>query len=177
MILKFEEFCCSEIERMVDLYCGPIGHTKGRGFSFAARPISFCPFCGKHFDDIILGQLYTTTFCCDGMACDTKACDPSDEFDIYYQSFTRRYYFAKCREWKAFEMGFGFDEVYQEWDFQYCIHCGTKLPESLEKEWTKIILEKFGVTADLKSDESVAETLKQLPEEFRTDAWWKNRGL
>ena len=53
----------------------------------------------------------------------------------------------------------------------YCPWCGEKLPKILGEEWCKIIEEKFGY--DLVGSEEFAK----LPEEFRTDEWWKKRGL
>lgn len=53
----------------------------------------------------------------------------------------------------------------------YCPWCGKKLPKNLGKEWCKIIKEKFGL------DNVFAEEWEILPEEFKTDKWWKKRRL
>lgn len=53
----------------------------------------------------------------------------------------------------------------------YCPWCGTKVPERLSEEWCKVIKEKFGL------DNVFAEEWAALPEEFKTDEWWKKRGL
>jgi len=56
-------------------------------------------------------------------------------------------------------------------ELDYCPWCGTKLPDSLDEKWCKIVKEKFGY------DNVFAEEWAKLPEEFKTDAWWKKRGL
>ncbi len=63
------------------------------------------------------------------------------------------------------------NEVCISFKISYCPRCGTKLPENLTDAWWDIIEEKFGIS------ELFDERLKDLPEEFKTDAWWKNRGL
>jgi hypothetical protein len=53
----------------------------------------------------------------------------------------------------------------------YCPWCGKKLPKSLNKEWCAIIKEKFGLDYVLKED------WDRLPKEFKTEEWWRKRGL
>jgi hypothetical protein len=54
----------------------------------------------------------------------------------------------------------------------YCSWCGIKLPESLKKEWSEIVREKFGITDTLDR-----EQLRAIPQEYMTDEWWKKLGL
>lgn len=53
----------------------------------------------------------------------------------------------------------------------YCPWCGVKLPDSLGDEWCKIVKEKFGY------DAVSADEWKKLPKEFKTEEWWRKRGL
>ncbi|MBX9830706.1 hypothetical protein K2X40_02030 [Candidatus Babeliales bacterium] len=54
----------------------------------------------------------------------------------------------------------------------YCPWCGKKLPEVLNEEYYDIIYDEL----KLEPAENVLET-KGLPEEFKSDEWWKKRGL
>jgi hypothetical protein len=53
----------------------------------------------------------------------------------------------------------------------YCPFCGTKLPESLADKWFEVLENEYVIT-----DPSETEYDK-VPSEFRTDEWWKKRGL
>jgi len=64
------------------------------------------------------------------------------------------------------------DEVCVSFNISHCPRCGTKLPHSLAEEWSEIIEREYGITDDW--DE---EQLSRLPQEFKTDEWWKKRGL
>ena len=50
----------------------------------------------------------------------------------------------------------------------YCPWCGTKLPKDLSDELGKIIFEELELDG---FDDP------RLPEEFKSDEWWKKRGL
>jgi len=56
--------------------------------------------------------------------------------------------------------------------FQYCPWCATKLPEELGEEWGEALEKELGI-----EDPFIDPGYENLPEEFRTDAWWKKRGL
>ena len=53
----------------------------------------------------------------------------------------------------------------------YCPWCGTKLPESLSSKWMDVLRDEYGIT-DPNFDEA-----DKVPAEFRSDEWWKRRGL
>jgi hypothetical protein len=59
--------------------------------------------------------------------------------------------------------------MYQK--MSYCPWCGKKLPKELGEEWCRIIKERFGF------EEIFVEEWETLPQEFKTDEWWKKRGL
>ena len=50
---------------------------------------------------------------------------------------------------------------------QYCPFCGSSLPSSLRDEWFDT-LEKMGFEDPWEQD---------VPEEYKSDAWWKEKGL
>ncbi|KIE04885.1 hypothetical protein NF27_FH00030 [Candidatus Jidaibacter acanthamoeba] len=53
----------------------------------------------------------------------------------------------------------------------YCPWCGTKLPESLATRWFEIL------KAEYKLNDPIFDDANKVPEEFKTDEWWKKRGL
>lgn len=55
----------------------------------------------------------------------------------------------------------------------YCPWCGSILPKRLRDEFFDILEKEYGIDSD------IFEVLHnpKLPEEFRTDEWWKKRGL
>ena len=55
--------------------------------------------------------------------------------------------------------------------FSFCPFCGIKLPSELRDEYLRI-LEEYGIDDPL--DESREE---RIPEEFKSDKWWKKRKL
>ena len=53
----------------------------------------------------------------------------------------------------------------------YCMFCGTKLPESLRVPWFDILEQEYNLESPCEEDK------KRVPKEFLTDEWWKKRGL
>lgn len=53
----------------------------------------------------------------------------------------------------------------------YCPWCGNLLPKSLMKEWSKTLRNEYAI-----EDPAFADP-QEIPEEFKTDEWWKKRGL
>ena len=56
----------------------------------------------------------------------------------------------------------------------YCPWCGAKLPKDLRDEFFDIFYDELKFTP--KKGLGILET-PGLPEEFKTDEWWKKRGL
>jgi uncharacterized protein DUF6980 len=55
---------------------------------------------------------------------------------------------------------------------KYCPFCRKKLPKYLGDQWYKILIKEYGYTKrQLQLD------TKNVLEEFKTDEWWKKRGL
>lgn len=54
----------------------------------------------------------------------------------------------------------------------YCPWCGTKLPKILNDEYFGIIYDELHLEPEFKVTDTPG-----LPEEFKSDEWWKKRGL
>jgi hypothetical protein len=57
----------------------------------------------------------------------------------------------------------------------YCPFCGSKLPKELIDEKDETIYRELG--AEYLTDDDGNPPIKELPEEFNSDEWWKKRGL
>jgi hypothetical protein len=53
----------------------------------------------------------------------------------------------------------------------YCLSCGRQLEPSLRDLWAKLLQRDYGIADPFKSP------IANLPKSFRTDEWWKRRGL
>ncbi|MCX4084549.1 hypothetical protein N7281_06955 [Rickettsia hoogstraalii] len=98
-------------------------------------------------------------YCCDNM--NYFITTPQEEHELI------RYHSEK-REYRLLLHGYDYG---LEQEMYYCPWCGSKLPKSLGDEWCEVIKQKFGL------EEVFAEEWEKLPEEYKTDAWWKKRGL
>lgn len=54
----------------------------------------------------------------------------------------------------------------------FCPGCGKELPQSLDNEWKEVLMKEYGIEEDHCSIWN-----PMVPEEFKSDAWWKTRGL
>ena len=53
----------------------------------------------------------------------------------------------------------------------YCPWCGSKLAKELSDEWLYVLEQEYGIKDPQGNDR------KKVPPEFKTDEWWKKRGL
>ena len=53
----------------------------------------------------------------------------------------------------------------------YCPWCGTKLPKDLDGVWSETLKREYGIK------DPIFDDADKVPPEFRTDEWWKKRGL
>ena len=100
-------------------------------------------------------------FCCNDME---YYITTNEQDSISYNTITRKY-----------SVPFISGLYHEIW---YCPWCGYKLPKSLSKEWELTLLNEEGIAQKILDDygiESYAEKL--IPPEFKTDEWWKKRGL
>ena len=57
--------------------------------------------------------------------------------------------------------------------FSYCPWCGKVLPQSLRKEFFETLESEYDIVTDI----GEYKKNKRIPPEFKTDEWWKKRGL
>jgi hypothetical protein len=57
-------------------------------------------------------------------------------------------------------------------EIRYCPWCSSKLPKPLGNEWEKFLRKELKIKRSLKPEET-----NLIPDEFKTDEWWKKRGL
>ena len=103
-------------------------------------------------------------YCCDTM--EFHLTTESEEL-VEYEPINREY------SLKIFKSSYGTHQ-----SILFCPWCGYKLPKSLSKEWELTLLNEEGIAQKILDDygiESYAEKL--IPPEFKTDEWWKKRGL
>lgn len=55
----------------------------------------------------------------------------------------------------------------------FCPWCGVKLPKPLMSKMFKVIWEEYGIPLE----EADIYEFTNIPDEFKTDEWWKKRGL
>ena len=53
-----------------------------------------------------------------------------------------------------------------------CEYCSKEWPKELSKEYDEVLEKEFGITSD-----SEAYKKNEVPEEFKSEEWWKKRGL
>ncbi|MCP4343986.1 MAG: hypothetical protein GY795_00490 [Desulfobacterales bacterium] len=83
-----------------------------------------------------------------------------DELHFGYNPVRRNYFIDYRKE-------FGEGSAYR---IKYCPWCRAKLPKPLGEKRLELLDEIFG-------DYDEITHADQLPEEFKTDEWWKKRGL
>lgn len=107
---------------------------------------------------------FDNTPCCDKYAQELKnnhccevmrECIHDERICIKYESRFRSYYLT-IRGSAAIQ------------SILVCPWCGTRLPNDLYDEYDEVLLNEYGLKNPSK---------KLLPEEFKTDEWWKKRGL
>ena len=101
--------------------------------------------------------MIVSTFCCDQMK---KAIDRNivSHFDAM------REYDLILTEAMGYKAG-------TACEISHCPWCGTFLGKTLNREYFDILEKEYGIEIpDL-------ENFTNVPEEFRTDEWWKKRGL
>lgn len=54
----------------------------------------------------------------------------------------------------------------------YCPWCGKKLPKSLRDEYFDILEKEYGL-----DNYDIDDHPERIPEEFKSDEWWKKRSL
>ena len=102
-------------------------------------------------------QNYKGPFCCFDM--DSMLADDDVLYSIKYDPKIRKYYLESL------------NGPYIR-SLEFCSWCGSKLPKSLKDEWFDILEQEYGL-----DDPGWPEQEQKMPVEFKTDEWWKKRGL
>jgi hypothetical protein len=93
-------------------------------------------------------------YCCKKM----KAYTTEKNSLVDYDSYTRRYSFFVDSPNGTHEF------------MEYCPWCGTQLPAVLADTWCDILKKDFNI-------DDLFREWDRVPTEFKTDEWWKKRGL
>jgi hypothetical protein len=56
---------------------------------------------------------------------------------------------------------------------RYCPWCGSKLPKRLRHEWFDTLEKEYKIETDIGEYKERTD----IPQEFKSDEWWKKRGL
>jgi len=64
------------------------------------------------------------------------------------------------------------EKPYTSYIITYCPWCGTQLPKSLRATWFATLKTEYGLKPHIDMLYS-----PELPEEFKSDAWWKKRNI
>ena len=96
---------------------------------------------------------YEGPFCC--LTLDATLKNPL-EFSIFYDTKFREYYV------NAKNAGF---------EMSYCPFCGKQFPKSLRDKWFDELSKILGFEVDICIDR------RKIPKDFKSDIWWKKRGL
>ena len=97
-------------------------------------------------------------YCCDLM----RICLEDMRVQIKYNPILREYFIPLLYK----------EELVAKQGIVYCPWCATLLPKSLRDIYYEIMDSEYGV-----DDPEDPNQQKRIPEEFKTDAWWKKRGL
>ncbi len=104
-------------------------------------------------------------FCCDWMRYRISLTEnQADGQYVFYRRCNRTYFIE------------AFNDSSSSTQIEYCPFCGKKLPNDLDEEWFDTIYEELGPEY-LEGPHAGTPPTKELPEEFKTDEWWKKRGL
>jgi len=101
-------------------------------------------------------------FCCEQL----EALIENPDCPLRYLSYKREYVITVPRSYLKK------NEVSMSYAINNCPCCGKAFPQSLSDEWYDIVEEKFGIT-----DFFDKKQLKKITKDFKTDEWWKKRGL
>lgn len=103
-------------------------------------------------------------FCCDGL----RAVLKNPDCPLKYHAYLREYVLTAPDYLRSKKK----NVIYSSFIITHCPRCGTEFPESLSDQWYDVMEKEFGLKGLIGADEA-----KLIPEEYKTDEWWKKRGL
>jgi hypothetical protein len=60
----------------------------------------------------------------------------------------------------------------------FCPWCGKQFPKYLGEEWENTLLKEYSISNRILEDYGIKVYAEgEIPDEFKTDEWWKKRGL
>jgi len=84
------------------------------------------------------------------------------------------------------ELSFGYGPIFREYSIavrpeyggtcqliKHCPWCGKRFPGGLRDEWFDILKKEYNI----EPEPSKLSKSKDIPQEFKSDEWWKKRGL
>jgi len=111
-------------------------------------------------------------FCCERMARHIHRFE-NKELNVYKRPRGSIFY-------KRYSRFYGLLDYPGNWDditgckIYYCPFCGKKLPKELDDDdMDPYLMKEYGWT----EDDCWGYPRRELPDEFKTDEWWKKRGL
>jgi hypothetical protein len=99
-------------------------------------------------------QISTTFYCCETMHKALK----NPRIPLKYYPICRQYVFIM----NSIKLCLLF----------YCPWCRKKLPKNLNKQFHNILEKEYGISPDLEVEKN-----PNIPQEFKSEEWWKKRGL
>ena len=111
-------------------------------------------------------------FCCERMYLDICLFEKR-EFNAQGRFIGRIWYSRRLRSYGLLNYCGDWNDV-DPVGILYCPFCGTKLPSSLDEvDMEPFLRKEYGWT----DNDCWGYPMRELPEEFKTDEWWKKRGL
>lgn len=107
-----------------------------------------------------------TVFCCDAL----EAIVDDPDCPLKYKAYVREFILTAPDYLRKKSKKYNI--IYPNYTISHCPRCGTKLPESLFDEWYDVMEKEFGLTGMIGQDRE-----HLIPEQYKTDEWWKKRGL
>ena len=104
-------------------------------------------------------QNYKGPHCCFIMDYSVDKSNPQNISPTFYSPKFREYYLEAT-------IGPGGRQI------NFCPYCGATLPQGLSDIWFDVLEKEYGL-----DNPAGPEQEKKVPAEFKTDEWWKKRGL
>jgi len=117
----------------------------------------------NHYEEIqdkmaLTRQNYKGPYCCFDMDSMLDKSEGQPIYKIGYYPHMREYFLESIEGYIC--------------SIEFCPWCGSQLPKSLCDEWFDTLENEYGL--DLPD---IPEQNKKITAEFKTDDWWKKRGL
>lgn len=111
-------------------------------------------------------------FCCKNMESEIAFFEQK-RLDVYGSAYGNIWYDRQHRRYGILHYHNNWNDVSAS-PIIYCPYCGAKLPKELEDyDMEPFLRTEYGWT----DEDCWGYPRRELPEEFKTDEWWKKRGL